>query len=111
VLKLEIQNSPQFKIVRCSGRIVKEDGVEALVRAVTSEDKRHIMIDLNEVSAIDAAGLGALAGLEQWARDGNRTIHLANPSKRVREALETTGLSSVIQIVPAAPPRARHNAA
>ncbi len=99
MLKLEIQKSPQVVLVRCSGRIVKWDGADALVRAATSEDKPHILIDLSEVSAVDAAGLGALAKLEQWARDGNRTIHLVSPSTRVREALETTGLSSVIQIV------------
>lgn len=65
-----------------------------------SKDTRYFLIDLIGVSAIDAAGLGALATLERWARSEHRTIHLANLSKRVREALETTGLSSVLQILP-----------
>ena len=111
MLKLEIQKSPQVSVLRCSGRIVKGDGADTLLRAVISGDNRYILIDLNEVSAIDAAGLGALAELEQWARSGNRTIHLVNPSRQVREALEATRLSSVIQIVPAEARRKRHTAA
>jgi anti-anti-sigma factor len=100
VLKLEVQESPLVTIFRCSGRIVYGDGSDTLVKAVMSKDTRYFLIDLKGVSAIDAAGLGALAALERWARSEHRTIHLANLSKRVREALETTGLSSVLQILP-----------
>jgi anti-anti-sigma factor len=98
VLKLEVQESPLVTILRCSGRIVYGDGSDSLVKAVLSKDTRYFLIDLIGVSAIDAAGLGALATLERWARSEHRTIHLANLSKRVRETLETTGLSSVLQI-------------
>jgi anti-anti-sigma factor len=98
MLRLEVQESPLVTILRCSGRIVCGDGTDTLVKAVMSKDTRYFLIDLNGVSAIDAAGLGALAALERWARIENRTIHLANLSKRVREALETTGLSSVLRI-------------
>jgi anti-anti-sigma factor len=98
VLKLEVQESPLVTILRCSGRMVYGDGNDTLVKAVMSKDSRHFLIDLNGVNASDAAGLGALAALERWARNENRTIHLANLSKRVREAVETTGLSSVLQI-------------
>ena len=98
MLKLEVQESPLVTILRCSGRIVYGDGSDTLVKAVMSKDTRYFLIDLNGVDAIDAAGLGALAALERWARSENRTIHLANLSRRVRETLETTGLSSVLQI-------------
>jgi anti-anti-sigma factor len=100
VLKVEVQESPLVTILRCSGRIVYGDGNHTLVKAVMSKDTRYFLIDLNGVTAIDAAGLGALAALERWARSENRTIHLANLSKPVREALEITGLSSVLQIFP-----------
>lgn len=100
MLKLEVQESPLVTILRCSGRIVYGDGSDSLVKAVMSKDTRYFLIDLIGVSAIDAAGLGAFATLERWARSEHRTIHLANLSKRVREALETTRLSSVLQILP-----------
>jgi len=96
----EIHNAAQVTVVRCSGRIVRGDGTDDLLRAVMSQDSLHIQIDLSRINAIDAGGLGVLVALERWARDGNRTIQLINPSKRVREALETTGLSSVLQVGP-----------
>jgi anti-sigma B factor antagonist len=101
VLTLEVQNHPHVTVLRCSGRIVRGDGADALLRAVMSQDKRHLQIDLSRVDTIDAGGLGVLAALGKWAQDGNRSIQLMNPSKRVREALETTKLSSVLQVCPA----------
>ncbi len=98
VLRLDIQKSPQITLLRCSGRIVKADGADTLVQAVMAENERHILIDLHGVSAIDAAGLGALAELECWARDSSRSLHLVNPSRPVRRALEVTGLSAVLKI-------------
>ncbi len=94
----EILDSTDIVSLRCSGRIVQGDGTDDLLRAVISQQSRHIQIDLSRVTAIDAAGLGVLAQLAQWARDGNRSIELVNPSRRVRSALETTRLSSVLPI-------------
>ena len=88
MLTLEIQNHTHFAVLRCSGRIVHGDGADELLRAAMSQEKRHLQIDLSGVESIDAGGLGVLAALEQWAKDGNRTIELLNPSMRVREALE-----------------------
>jgi anti-anti-sigma factor len=101
VLTLEIQNHTHLAVLRCSGRIVHGDGADDLLRAAMSQDKRHLQIDLGGVESIDAGGLGVLAALEQWAKDGNRTIELINPSMRVRQALEETKLSSVLRVWPA----------
>ncbi len=98
---LEILNAPGIAVVRCSGRIVQGDGTADLLWAVMSQESHHIQIDLSGVNAIDAGGLGILVALEHWARHGDRTIELVNPSKRVREALEITGLGSVLQVRPA----------
>ena len=98
MLTVEVQHDPHVTVLRCSGRIVRGDGADALLRAVMSQDKRHLQIDLSGVEIIDAGGLGVLVALERWAKDGNRTIQLMNPSKRVREALETTKLILVLQI-------------
>lgn len=100
-MTIDIQDSQEATVLRCSGRIVHGDGADTLLRAVMSQDKRHLQIDLSQVDTIDAGGLGVLAALGQWAQDGNRTIQLMNPSKRVRKALETTNLSSVLQVCPA----------
>jgi anti-anti-sigma factor len=90
-------------VLRCTGRIVHGDGADTLLRTVMFQDDPHIQIDLSGVNAIDAGGLGVLAALERRARDTGRTIQLMNPTKRVREALDTTGLSAVLQICPTIP--------
>jgi anti-sigma B factor antagonist len=101
VLTIDIQDSQEATVLRCSGRIVHGDGADTLLRAVMSQDKRHLQIDLSQVDSIDAGGLGVLVALAKWAKNGDRTIQLTNPSKRVREALEATKLSSVLQVCPA----------
>ncbi len=111
MLRLKIQKHPQVVVLRCSGRIVKGDGAEILLRTIMSEDSRYILIDLTDVSTIDAAGVGAFAKLECWARDSSRRLYLVNPSKAVREVLEITGLSLVLQIFSATPQKARSRAA
>ena len=105
VLTLEIRNYRDLAILCCSGRIVRGDGADDLLRAAMSLDKRHLQIDLSRVDSIDAGGLGVLAALEKWALENDRTFELLNPSLRVRQALEATKLSSVIRVWPAMPDR------
>jgi anti-anti-sigma factor len=101
VLTLEIQNHPQLAVLRCSGRLVHGDGANELLRAAMSQDQQRLQIELSGVESIDAGGLGVLAALEQWAKEGNRSLELVNPTARVREALQTTKLSSVLRVWPA----------
>lgn len=98
MVRLEIHHSPQAAVLRCSGRIVHGDGADDLLRAVMSQDKPHIQIDLSGVNAIDARGLGVLVALERWARATDRKIQLTNATTRVREVLESTGLNTVLQV-------------
>ena len=100
MLTLEIRNYHDLAVLSCSGRIVRGDGADDLLRAAMSQDQRHLQIDLSGVESIDAGGLGVLAALEKWAKDGKRTLELINPSKRVRQALAATKLSSVLQVWP-----------
>ena len=98
MLRLEVQHHPQFTVLRCSGRIVHGDGADTLLQAVMELPERHVHIDLVNVDAIDASGLGVLVRLEKWANDGNRMLHLTNVPKRVQEAIETTKLTTVLQL-------------
>jgi ABC-type transporter Mla MlaB component len=66
VLTLEVQNHPHVTVLRCSGRIVHGDGADTLLRAVMSQVKRHLQIDLSGVETIDAGGLGVLAAFRRF---------------------------------------------
>jgi anti-anti-sigma factor len=100
VLTLVVQESPQVTVLRCSGRIVRGDGADALRRVAMSQDKDRVVLDLSAVRAIDAAGLGVLVELQNWADNSNRTLQLLKPCKRVREILESTKLNFVFEILP-----------
>ncbi len=98
---LNVERTDNFAVLRCSGRITRGHGADALLWAVTAEDKCHIVVDLGGVTTIDAAGLGVLAQAERLARDSNRTLQVVNASKHVHKVLEITGLSSVVRVVSA----------
>jgi anti-anti-sigma factor len=103
VLVTQIRNSQQVTVLRCYGRLVHGDGADALRQAVISQDEHHFAIDLSGVEAIDAAGLGVLAELENWAAARGGAIQLLNPTARLLEVLKATGLNSVLEICPNPP--------
>lgn len=77
----------------CRGTIVS--GVEAAILcAAVRQYGRDLILDLSEVDAIDAAGVGALIAL-QSAGVYFKLKHLA---QRVRETLRLRGVDSVFEI-------------
>jgi hypothetical protein len=56
-----------------------------------------LVIDLARVERIDAAGLGVLLGLREWARSSAITLKLMNATKRIEEILELTHLQRVFE--------------
>jgi len=63
-----------------------------------SETAKHLILDLSDVSSIDAGGLGELVELRQWAIDSARTFTVLNPSERVRELVVATNLQFVLDV-------------
>ena len=101
LLILKLENHPEHTVLRCSGRILRGDGADELLQVAKAQEKRNLQIDLRDVDAIDAGGLGTLATLEQWAAEHNRTLQVLNPTGIVREAIEATHLNFVLQVAAA----------
>jgi len=97
LLILKLENHPDYTLLRCSGRILRGDGADELLQVVKAQADRNLQIDLGDVEAIDASGLGALATLEKWAAEQGRTLQVVNPMGIVREAIEATHLNFVLQ--------------
>lgn len=102
MLKLEVVKNAEVTVVHCSGRIVCGKEVESLVKAVETLATSVVVLDLERLKGIDAAGIGALAELARSAREQCRSLQVANPTKAVREVLEETKLNAVLPIVPSA---------
>jgi len=97
-VRVEIEQFQNTVTLRCSGRLVQGDGLEQLRRTVMSETAKHLILDLSDVSSIDAGGLGELVELRQWAIDAARTFTVLNPSERVRELVMATNLQFVLDV-------------
>src|ERR1700675_2500748 len=94
VLSIMFESARRVVTVRCLGRLVF--GLEsALFDAAVHHHRREIIIvDLSGVTAIDAAGIGALISL----RAAGSYLRLVDPSETVRQGLRLTNLHSVFDI-------------
>ncbi len=93
MLTITIENFAEPVILRCQGRIVRGDETRILCSAMHQEG-RSVVLDLTEVDAVDAAGMGALVSLQA----AGVYLKLMNPSSQVRELLKLTKLDSIFEI-------------
>jgi anti-sigma B factor antagonist len=99
MLNIEVEKTQGVALVKCAGRLVRGEEVRALKNAVVSEaDTRMIVLDLSEVSALDANGLTALVTLHHWTVGRGIQLRVVNPSPFVREMLERTHLQGVFDV-------------
>jgi anti-anti-sigma factor len=66
----------------------------ALLCAAVGHHGRDVVLDLAGVTAIDAAGIGALVSLQA----AGIYLKVMNPTEAVREVLRLTGMESVFEI-------------
>jgi anti-sigma B factor antagonist len=98
MLSLTIQRLGDVSVIQCSGRVTAGDG-DILRIAVRTQSRTHtIVLDLAEVSAIDAAGLGMLVGLRTWAKSTGTELKLMNLTPRVEEVLALTHLRPEFEV-------------
>lgn len=98
MLSLNIHNLSDVAVFQCTGRIVVEDE-QRLRRAVLSQSPlRMAVLDLADVTAIDAAGVGMLLALHAWARQTGTRLKLMNLTPRVEEVLKVSNLRSAFEI-------------
>jgi anti-anti-sigma factor len=93
MLTVTVENLGEVTILHCVGRIVR--GYEtALLCAALRQEARKMVLDLTQVEAIDAAGIGALVSLQA----AGIYLKLLNPAEQVGELLRITRLDSLFEI-------------
>jgi anti-anti-sigma factor len=99
MLNLTIQHSKDDTVIlRCQGRIVSGEETAILCTAL-AQHRSYIALDLTEVTAMDAAGIGVLVSLQA----AGIYLQLLNPTPQVRELLRVTQLDTIFEISETAP--------
>jgi anti-anti-sigma factor len=93
MLTINVESTSEVVVLRCSGRIVCGHET-ALLCSAMQQESRNVVVDLTEVDAVDAAGVGALLSLQA----AGVYLKLLNPSPQVREILKVTRLNSIFEI-------------
>lgn len=92
-MTVTVHNLTDTVVLRCCGRLVRGEE-SALLCAAVRQHGREVVVDLSEVSAIDAAGIGALVALQA----AGVYLKLMNPPEPLRSVLRLTGLESTFEI-------------
>jgi anti-sigma B factor antagonist len=71
---------------------------DGLLRVVTDEDHRGLVVNLASVSFIDSAGIGVLVGVWHRVQATNSSLALAAPSHQARSILDITGLAGAFSV-------------
>ncbi len=98
-LRFDVRSVGDVLVVRCKGRMIFGDGTHLLAARVGQAlaEKRHALLDLGEVEAMDAAGLGVLAEMAATASDSGGEIRLCNVPGPIATLLSLTHLTQAVQ--------------
>jgi anti-sigma B factor antagonist len=97
MLQITTHNLGNATIFCCTGRITVEDA-DLLRMTVVNAPLSIAVLDLAEVAAMDAAGVGVLVSLRWWAKTTGARLKLMNLTPRVEDLLELFNLRSTFEI-------------
>jgi anti-sigma B factor antagonist len=86
-------------VLDLEGRLTFTAGAELgrLVQALLVGGATQLVLNLERVSYIDSAGLGAMVEAFTVARQKAVRLKLLNPTERTRHLLEITGLAGIVE--------------
>jgi anti-anti-sigma factor len=98
-LQFQVEFLQGVAVVSCSGRMVRGIALDNLRRRIEQLSRvRVLVLDVSEVSQLDAGGIGTLLMLRRWAIQNAAKIKLVNPPAFFRRILAATHLTSVFEI-------------
>jgi anti-sigma B factor antagonist len=103
ILTLQVRRRPGYALVAAAGEI--DISTVSRLRGVLdtlTADGLRVIVDLNQVSFVDASGLGALVGAAARAAAAGGSLHVTAAAPRVRRLLAVTGLDRHLLIKAAA---------
>src|SRR5271166_6202465 len=101
MLRIDVDAVRHSATLRCSGRIVLGVEVEILRCMAEARNEACLMLDLSEVGAMDAAGLGLLVDLHCRSVCRGRALRIMKASRCVRRLIALANLRSVFEVAEA----------
>jgi anti-sigma B factor antagonist len=98
MFEVAIQELGDTTVFQCAGRITVETAGSLRSIVMRKQRSRTAVIDVAEISAIDAAGVGALLSLRHWANESGITLKLMNVTPRAERLLELTNLKPAFEV-------------
>jgi anti-anti-sigma factor len=100
MLEFQVSEIRQVTLIEVTGRV---DGLSAeeLRQALAEEIQRgakRVVLDLSRVSYMSSAGLRELVAAYRRLQEQGGDLRLAQPSSRVQDVLEMSGLDTIFQI-------------
>lgn len=96
MLRINIETKDKVAILHCTGRVVFGIEIETLRSIVKTRTERHLRLDFARVETVDAAGLGLLVELQDWACREGRILIFVNVSEFVHRLIAMTRLNRVL---------------
>jgi anti-sigma B factor antagonist len=100
-VKIETRKVGDVTVVDVSGRITLGEGSSALrdvLRDLSAQGNKKILLNLSEVSYIDSSGIGELVSGFTSVSNGGGTLKLLGLTKRVKDLLQITKLYTVFDV-------------
>jgi anti-sigma B factor antagonist len=104
-LSLEARSHSGTIVLHCQGRLIFHNEAHALAATVSEvlPIAQRMVVDLSGVDVIDSAGLGELVLLYMWADAAGYILKFCGAKRSVREILEFTNLTSILDLHPSVP--------
>ncbi len=100
-LKMTSREVDGVTVIQMEGRIVLGEESNALrerVKSLLAGNKKDIVLNMDNVTYIDSAGLGALVAAHHSARSQNASLKLSNLGSKFQEVLQVTKLLTVFEV-------------
>ncbi len=100
-LKMTNREVDGVAVVELEGRIVLGEESNALrerVKSLLAANKKRIVLNMDNVTYIDSAGLGTLVATHHSAKSQSASLRLSNLGSKFQEVLQVTKLLTVFEV-------------
>jgi anti-sigma B factor antagonist len=101
-MKSQIRDHADARVIALSGKITIGSGdvkLRELITAALDADKRKIVLDLREVSAIDSSGIGEMVACYTTVTKRGGQLKLLHLSPKINDILQVTQLITVFDVL------------